>query len=1843
MRKPGITFRILAVEKSRFLLRLLTKKAIWGAVALALVFSFLPLEFNYQLKAISYKLSHAAANYQINYQGKLTDASDDAVTDGDYDIVFNLYTAATGGTAIWTESHTAGSDVTVTNGLFSVMLGSITSLSTVNFNQTLYLGVTIEADDEMTPRKTLGAVPAAFQADKLDGLDSTDFLSTSTAEAPKLWSLTGLGNIGSSTATTTILGNLATAGVTIINNILSVYDHITAPYFIATSTTASVLPYASTTAITTSGTASTTDLIVSGTATIGSLTGILEASTGLVSTFTTSSANPLYFNGTTIAPTSTPTFATFHATSTSASSTAGVIVLSKIVTSATSTGINGFDITAGCFAINGVCVGGSDNGSVSSGLAGQLAYYASDGTTVSGTTTGNITAGRFTATTSVASILPYASSTGLTVSGSADIARLAIGTNIASGLLDIKNTDTPANDVFRIIRNSDTNLLFKVREAAAGHGLITIYNGATAGVELNANGVSYLNGGNVGIGSTSPSAKLTIGGGNLHIGGFITSTSTAASTLPYASSTGLTVSGSTYLATTEGNVGVGTTTPVSLLNLNKVSAGGDYLSLTAGNVSNVFSTIASNGTTFLDVSQKLDGSGGVRFTSYGESSYGMQFRALTDSGGGESNPSFDFVGAVDDGAGGLQAVGGTNRVFTVSNNSNRLLDIQADGNVGIGSTSPSAKLTIGGGNLHIGGFITSTSTASSTFLGPLVATKLDTSATSTGTQGFDITAGCFAINGVCVGGNDNGTVASGLAGQLAYYAADGTTVSGTTTGVITGGTFVATTSVASILPYASSTGLTVSGSAYLATAGGKVGIGTTTPAGKLHIHSPTTVAEEMIRLSDATGNAAVNKYINWYSLNGGTNNFDFARIGAGYGVGLTNSFMAFSVADSAKTLQERMRIGVSGQVGIGTTSPSANYKLSIAGGDVHIGGAITSTSTTASVLPYASSTGLTVSGSTYLATAGGNVGIGTTTPSAALGIQGDIFLAGRLVSTSSTATSTFAAPVSLTKIVTSATSTGTNGFDISAGCFAIRGTCVSGGSGSGTVESGTAGYGAFYASAGTTLSPTSTLQFTNYMGRGALLIGASSSVSDYDITGQLHIVGGIDGAFSYDGYPVYPEDTDTKSIGLSINAYQAYNVSYGETMVDFVSHGFDNSPDGFLKSGFRFLTESSADPGFGPVEALLIDYNGNIRVAGDAVITGGNINDNLNVYLSSGTAGGAGSTAVIAAGGDTDVTNGGAGGTVSLAVGGNSTYEAIIGGDGGRGGTVNIANGGTASDSNESGGNGGVVNLVKGGVANTYGNDGVVNIGNSAGNSNASLHVYGSTTISGFVGVGTTTQITYDSLLSALTVRASAGNHGGLVFEADSNKAANIVFAHGGDSYWHISSRGEISAAQSGQLRIGRSSGSGYSHVMSFLQNGSVGIGSSKADSSNPVNALLDIATTSTTTTGYIVRIENSSTSAMTRALQIRMGVAHASRTTNTRFIDFADTTDAIRGSIQGGASVVAYSTNATDFAEYMRVSPRAGARPAPGDIVAIDPAGDEEVLLATNATTSAVMGVVSTAPGFIGGGPVCDLYDVDCNQNYEENHILIGMTGRVPVKVNVEGGTIKPGDKIGVSSTPGVGMKAAPGSLSVGTALQSFDSSGTGTIIMFIDLSYSRLSQAISSDGLSEGYWSLDETTGELKPFAALDLGGKNIKNVGAIVSASGNWSISADGVLVTKEVRTEKLCIGSVCLNENDLRSLLQMAGIGITEVITGGGDDNDDNNDDNGTTTDDTTATTTLPLDEDEAGTSTPSEEADVEAESPIEDLPAEEPPVEEPDPEPESAPEPEPESAPEEPADPPAEGL
>ena len=132
----------------------------------------------------SVKQAQAAIAQTINYQGKLMNSSGVAVADGSYNMEFKLYTVATSGAAIWTETLENANKVQVINGLFSVLLGSSTSLSGINFNQQLYLGVNIGGtstptyDGEMSPRKTLSSVPSAFTAQNLNGYTDAQFFKT---------------------------------------------------------------------------------------------------------------------------------------------------------------------------------------------------------------------------------------------------------------------------------------------------------------------------------------------------------------------------------------------------------------------------------------------------------------------------------------------------------------------------------------------------------------------------------------------------------------------------------------------------------------------------------------------------------------------------------------------------------------------------------------------------------------------------------------------------------------------------------------------------------------------------------------------------------------------------------------------------------------------------------------------------------------------------------------------------------------------------------------------------------------------------------------------------------------------------------------------------------------------------------------------------------------------------------------------------------------------------------------------------------------------------------------------------------------------------------------------------------------------------------------------------------------------------------------------------------------------------------------------------------------------------------------------------------------------------------
>ncbi|HLQ27007.1 MAG TPA: hypothetical protein VK138_14165 [Acidiferrobacterales bacterium] len=108
--------------------------------------------------------AHAAIPATMNYQGILTQSNGSPVN-GTVSVVFRLYDVVSGGTALWQESQS----VSVSNGNFSVELGTITPLTPAVFVNPVFLGVTVAPDSEMTPRRPLSSVPYAFNAATTNG------------------------------------------------------------------------------------------------------------------------------------------------------------------------------------------------------------------------------------------------------------------------------------------------------------------------------------------------------------------------------------------------------------------------------------------------------------------------------------------------------------------------------------------------------------------------------------------------------------------------------------------------------------------------------------------------------------------------------------------------------------------------------------------------------------------------------------------------------------------------------------------------------------------------------------------------------------------------------------------------------------------------------------------------------------------------------------------------------------------------------------------------------------------------------------------------------------------------------------------------------------------------------------------------------------------------------------------------------------------------------------------------------------------------------------------------------------------------------------------------------------------------------------------------------------------------------------------------------------------------------------------------------------------------------------------------------------------------------------------
>jgi hypothetical protein len=191
--------------------------------------------------------------------------------------------------------------------------------------------------------------------------------------------------------------------------------------------------------------------------------------------------------------------------------------------------------------------------------------------------------------------------------------------------------------------------------------------------------------------------------------------------------------------------------------------------------------------------------------------------------------------------------------------------------------------------------------------------------------------------------------------------------------------------------------------------GGHVGIGTTNPWVKLHVASPSTTSHSVISASDSAGNSG-NFLALWSGWSGGTPNAPALiwRTGTDLRLG------GLTDMGTGTGFSETMRVTSGGNVGIGTMSPAV--RLDLLGSNVPFGGHIRIAApdygqitffnsnnlglndsgrkasiyydVASSQLVMMNTNGGSYNGPVLLNPSGGNIGIGTFTPSYRLDVQG---------------------------------------------------------------------------------------------------------------------------------------------------------------------------------------------------------------------------------------------------------------------------------------------------------------------------------------------------------------------------------------------------------------------------------------------------------------------------------------------------------------------------------------------------------------------------------------------------------------------------------------------------------------------------------------------------------------------------------------------------------------------------------------------------------------------------------------------------------------------------------------
>jgi len=543
------------------------------------------------------------------------------------------------------------------------------------------------------------------------------------------------------------------------------------------------------------------------------------------------------------------------------------------------------------------------------------------------------------------------------VAGAAERMRIDTSGNVGIGT-------TSPSEILHIIGTTNTRAIIETQVNGGSSALRLDANpnyweiknyGASANLGITRGTSEFLtidNTGKVGIGTTSPTRTFQVGGAEGQISskvGTLEGMMKVMSSKVYIGSQSshnlalMTSAAERVTIDTNGRVGIGTTAPSDLLHIKSTSG---------------------------DARMILDGDSGadaeLKFFEAGVSKFTVGYDAA----------STNFV------------------IGTTNVDTEQRLVIDSSGNVGIGTTSPTATLTVVGNQLFDGTGINLKRT------GVLSGRTWNLGVDSNGLSIYDVTSSAYRLTI-----DSSGNVGIGTASpseKLNIYTATGRNfkVNQSTTNVTilendyelelrSGGGYDLKLNANGSSTYGAVTLRTNGSEVMRAAANGYVGIGTTTPIGLLTVQGDD--ADIYLRSNDYTiariinrGSSGTNLDTGLFSLmssDGTNNNVEKVRLDAG-----GNSWLN------------------GGNVGIGTASPTAKLHISNTSGDANIvlagsSGQVLSIdqnsirTTTASQI--AIFTNSTTTNGLYINSAG-NIGVGTTSPSEKLHVVGNVRIEGDL-------------------------------------------------------------------------------------------------------------------------------------------------------------------------------------------------------------------------------------------------------------------------------------------------------------------------------------------------------------------------------------------------------------------------------------------------------------------------------------------------------------------------------------------------------------------------------------------------------------------------------------------------------------------------------------------------------------------------------------------------------------------------------------------------------------------------------------------------------------------------------